>query len=268
MVRQQWLGGWAMTFTLEMLEYFLVILMRISGFIFTAPFFSLKNTPRRLKVGFSLGLALIIYTILPYEPLQYADVVGFAIVVAEETLAGVILGFLANVCYQVLGFAGQLIDTEIGLSMVNEFDPVTSSQVTITGTFYQYGVMLILMATYMHHYLIDALVDSFRLIPVGGVTVNPLIYNVAVKYIIDYCVLAFRIVLPIFAAMLIVNTILAIMAKVAPQMNMFVIGIQLKVLVGLAVMLVIIELLPGVAEMLFDEMLELMRLAASYMGEI
>lgn len=253
-------------FTLEMLEFFLVILIRISGFVYTAPFFSLKNTPRMLKTGFSVGLAIIIFMTVPYEPLQYSGVVGYAILIVEEALAGIILGFLANVCYQVLGFAGQLIDTEIGLSMVNEFDPVTSSQVTISGTFYEYGVMLILMVTYMHHYLLEALVDSFKLIPVGGLTINPLIYNVAVKYILDYFVLAFRIVLPVFAAMLIVNTILAIMAKVAPQMNMFVIGIQLKVLVGLAVMLIVIELLPGVAGFLSDEMMELMRLAVSYFG--
>lgn len=255
-----------MMFTLEMLEFFLIILIRISGFVYTAPFFSLKNTPRMLKTGFSVGLAIIIFMTVPYEPLQYSGVVGYAILIVEEALAGIILGFLANVCYQVLGFAGQLIDTEIGLSMVNEFDPVTSSQVTVTGTFYEYGVMLILMVTYMHHYLLEALVDSFKLIPVGGLTINPLIYNVAVKYILDYFVLAFRIVLPIFAAMLIVNTILAIMAKVAPQMNMFVIGIQLKVLVGLAVMLIVIELLPGVAGILFDEMMDLMRLAVTYIG--
>ena len=106
-------------FTLEMLEFFLVILIRISGFVYTAPFFSLKNTPRMLKTGFSVGLAIIIFMTVPYEPLQYSGVVGYAILIVEEALAGIILGFLANVCYQVLGFAGQLIDTEIGLSMVN-----------------------------------------------------------------------------------------------------------------------------------------------------
>lgn len=255
-----------MNFTVEQFEFFLVILVRITGFVYTAPFFSLKNTPRNLKTGFSIALAIIIFTTIPYQPLVYTGVIGYAIMVLEEALAGIILGFLANVCYQILGFAGQLIDTEIGLAMVNEFDPVTSSQVTISGTFYQYGVMLMLMVTYMHHYLLDALVDSFKLIPVGGVDFNPMIYNVAVKYIIDYCVIAFRIVLPVFAAMLIVNTILAIMAKVAPQMNMFVIGIQLKVLIGLAVMLIVVELLPGVSGLIFDEMMDLMRMAVPYLG--
>ena len=106
--------------------------------------------------------------------------------------------------------------------------------------------------------------DSFEIIPIGGVVINPLIYNVGLRYIVDFFIIAFRIVLPIFAAILIVNAILAIMAKVAPQMNMFVIGMQLKVFVGFTVMLVVVQLIPSVADMIFDEMFELMRLAVSY----
>jgi len=252
-------------FTIQQLEFFIVMLIRITGFVYTAPFFSLKNSPHSVKVGFSVMLSIIIFMVTPYEPLSYGGVVGYALVVVENLVAGLMLGFLANVCYQIIGLAGHLIDMEIGFSMVNEFDPVTSSQVTVSGTFYEYAVMLILMVTYLHHYLLDALIDSFKLVPVGGITFNPLIYNVGLKYIVDFFVLAFRIVLPVFGALLIVNSILAIMAKVAPQMNMFVIGMQLKVLVGLVVMLVVIELLPGVAEFIFDEMFELMRLGMSFL---
>lgn len=251
--------------TIEQLEFFFVILMRISGFIFTAPFFNLKNTPFRIKVGLSLGLAIVLFYVIPYEPLVYTGTIGYALLVVEETLAGIVLGFTANICYQILGFAGQLLDLEVGFSMVNEMDPVTSAQVTVSGNMYSYAVMLMMMVTYMHHYLLDALIDSFTVVPIGGVSFNPLIYSVAVKFIADYFVIAFRIILPVFAAMLIVNTVLAILARVAPQMSMFVIGIQLKVLVGLAVMIVMIKMLPGIAELIFGEMLEVMREAISYL---
>ena len=253
-------------FSLQQLEFFLIILIRISGFVFTAPFFSLKNSPRTSKIGLTLLLSLVLFQVTPYEPLEYIGVVGYAVVVAENLLAGLLLGYLANVSYQIISLAGHLIDMQIGFSMVNEFDPVTSTQVTVTGTFYEYAVMLILMVTYLHHYLIDALIDSFKVIPVGGVVINPLIYNVGLKYIVDFFIIAFRISIPIFAALLIVNAILAIMAKVAPQMNMFVIGMQLKVFVGLAVMLIVIQLIPTVGEMIFDEMFELMRAAVSYLS--
>lgn len=254
-----------MSITLEQLEFFFVIIVRISGFIYTAPFFGLKNVPMRVKIGLSVGLAVIMFYVLPYEPLVYSGTIGFAILVAEEMLAGVILGFFANITYQILAFAGQLLDMEVGFSMVNEIDPVTSAQVTVSGNMYSYAVMLMMMITYMHHYLLEALIDSYTMVPIGTVTVNPLIYSVGVKFLADYFVLAFRIVLPVFAAMLIVNTVLAILARVAPQLSMFVIGIQLKVFVGLAVMVIMIKMLPGIAELIFDEMLEVMREAIAYL---
>ena len=207
---------------------------------------------------------MIMYNVIPYERLEYTGVVGFALLVAGETLAGVILGFFANIVYQVLAFAGQLLDLEIGFSMVNEMDPVTSAQVTVSGNFYSYAVMLLMMITYMHHYLFEALIDSFTAVPIGAVSFNPLIYSVAATYMGEYFVLAFRIILPIFAAMLIVNTVLAILAKVAPQMSLFVIGIQLKVLVGLTVMVIMIRMLPGIGELIFGKMMEIMRDAISY----
>ncbi len=254
-----------MNFTLEQLEFFLAILVRITGFIYTAPFFGLRNVPFRVKTGLSMGIAIIMFYSIPYTPLSYSGTIGFAVVIAGEVLAGVILGFLANICYQILAFAGQLMDMEIGFSMINEIDPVTSAQVTVSGNLYSYAVMLMLMVTYMHHFLLDALIDSYVIVPVGGVSVNPLIYNVAVNLMPQYFIIGFRIILPVFAAMLIVNTVLAILAKVAPQMSMFVIGIQLKVIIGLAVMVVMIKMIPGISEFIFDKMMEVMREAISYL---
>lgn len=253
-----------MSVTLQQLEFFLMIVVRMSGFIFTAPFFGLRNVPLRIKTGLALAMAVVMFYVLPYEPLEYAGVIGFALVVVEETLCGLILGFVANICYQILAFSGQLLDMEIGFSMVNEMDPVTSAQVTVSGNLYSYAVMLMLMITYMHHFLLDALIDSYALVPLGKVSINPMIYSVVVKLIGEYFVLGFRIVLPVFAAMLIVNSVLAILARVAPQLSMFVIGIQLKVFVGLAVMVVMIKMIPGIASLIFDKMLEVMREAVAY----
>jgi flagellar biosynthetic protein FliR len=84
-------------------------------------------------------------------------------------------------------------------------------------------------------------------------------YRLMVDFIINYFIIAMRIVLPIFAAILMVNTVLGILAKVAPQMNMFVIGMQLKVLVGLFVFYLIIGLTPSVADYIFNEMMDMLR---------
>lgn len=248
-----------MSVSMLQLEFFIVIFVRITGFLFTAPFFGMRNIPRRVKTGFAVFMALILYAVLPYEELEYTGTIGYAILLMQEVLAGAILGFVANLCYQILAFVGQLVDMQIGFSMVNEFDPITSSQVTITANLFSYGVMLVLFVTYMHHFLLQAFVDSYQMIPVGKAGLNPLIYQSMVQFITDYFVIGFRITLPVFASILIVDSILAILAKVAPQMNMFVVGLQLKVLAGLFAIVVMINLLPGIADFIFTEMIDMMR---------
>ena len=243
-----------MTFTIENFEFYLLILVRITGYVFTAPFFSLKNVPIRIKAGFSIFLAAILLYTVPYTTPEYSTVIGFAVLIVKEALAGAIMGLFANIAYQIIAFSGQFIDMEIGFSMVNVFDPTTNIQTTITSNLYGYLVLLVMFITNLHHYFIRAIVDSFQLIEIGKVSFSPNLYQLMVGFITDYFIIGFRIVLPVFAAILIVNTLLAILAKIAPQMNMFVVGMQIKIFVGLIVLAVIMELIPGVADAIFNEM--------------
>ena len=254
-----------MTFTVENLEFFLAVAMRIAGFVFLAPFFSNSSMPQRAKLLLSFSVALICYFVIPQEPLQYHGVIGYAGIIIAEAIAGMILGLFANFAVQILSFAGQVADMEIGFSMVTQFDPTNNMQVTVTSNILTYAVMLTMVATNMHLYIIRAVVDSFLLIPVGNVKFSPFFYQGFLKFMLDYMILAFRIILPVFAALLVVNTILAVLAKAAPQLNMFVIGYQLKIFVGLAVLTVMMLFLPSISEIIFDEMMTLLKMAAAYM---
>lgn len=254
-----------MTFTIENLEFLLAILVRVAGFIMTAPFYGLKNIPQRAKLLLSIAVAVVVFCVLPYEPLQYQGVIGYAALILMEAVAGMILGLFANLAYYVLQLAGQLADMEIGLSMVTEIDPTSRMQVTITSSLLSYAVMLTMVATNLHLLVLRAVIDSFTLVPVGGVRLAPNLYESYLGFLLDYMVLGFRIVLPVFAAMLVVNTVLGILAKAAPQLNMFVIGYQLKIFVGLAVLTLMILNLPGISDTIFDKMIEMMRTAVAYM---
>ena len=99
-----------------------------------------------------------------------------------------------------------------------------------------------------------AFVDAYKVIPIGRAVVNANTVNVIADFLGNYFLIAMRLMLPIYATMLLVNAVLGVMAKVAPQMNMFVVGIQLKLLVGLAVMVLMMAMLPGVANYLTKEM--------------
>ena len=165
-----------------------------------------------------------------------------------------ILGFMCNLCFYIINFAGQLIDMELGLSMANMFDPATNVQVTVTGNIYNYFVMLMLVVTNMHYYIIRAIFDSFSYFNVGKAVFRTSLKEIMVDFVANYFLIAVRIVLPIFCCMLIINVVLGVLAKAAPQMNMFVVGIQIKVLVGLILLLILVQTIPSVSDFIFSEM--------------
>lgn len=243
-------------FSIYTFEYFLMILVRVASFVFIAPFFGMNNTPNRVKIGLSALIAIILYqTVLPKEPLEYSGVIEFAIIVLKEGITGLLIGFAANICNSIVLLSGKIIDMEIGLSMMDVFDPTSNSQTGITGQFYNYLVMMLLIITNMHHYILRALVDSYQVIPVNGTVFQwDHLLGTMTTYMTDLMVIGFRIVLPIFATSMILNCILGVMAKVSPQMNMFAVGIQLKILLGLGIMFLTIGLLPSISNFIFIEM--------------
>ena len=113
--------------------------------------------------------------------------------------------------------------------------------------------MLILVISGLHRYIIGAIVETFKVIPLGGVVFRAKIYDIVIDFMSDYFVIGFRIALPVFAATLLLNCVLAILAKVSPQMNMFVVGMQLKIFVGIFVILVTISMLPSVSNFIQNE---------------
>ena len=142
---------------------------------------------------------------------------------------------------------------DIGISMAQLYDPTTRMQVGIMGNFYYYMMMLLLIISGMHQYLVSAIVETYRVIPIGGVKFGAGIYTGIIGFVSDFFVIGFRIALPVFAAILMLNCVLAILAKVSPQMNMFVVGMQLKIFVGIFVILFTISMLPSVSNFILDE---------------
>jgi flagellar biosynthetic protein FliR len=228
-------------------------------FVFIAPFFSLNNTPARVRVGISIFTSILLFGALtPASSPVYDTLLGYTGMVLKEAITGLLLGFGANVCTSIVNFAGSIVDMETGLSMVSLMDPTNNQYTSISGVLYQYSFMLMLLVTGMYRYLLGALADSFLLIPVNGAIFHmDYLLESVVQFLGDYLVIGFRICLPVFCVSMLLNAVLGILAKVAPQMNMFVIGIQLKVLTGLGVLFVTAGMLPGAADFVFQQMKQL-----------
>ena len=243
------------TFTYADLEYFLLVLVRITCFVYAAPFFSMSNTPRMIRIGFSIFLSYLVFTGVERNEVVYSTLLGYAVIVMKEALTGFLIGWGAQICSTVTSLAGSIADMEIGISMVSLMDPATRQQATFTGVFYQYIFTLFLMITGMYQYLLLALIDIFTLIPVNGaVFKTEALLESVTTFMGNYLVMGFRIILPIFCTMILLNSILGILAKVSPQLNMFAVGIQLKVLIGLGILFLTVRMLPSAADYVFEGM--------------
>lgn len=254
------------SFSLYDLEYFLLILCRVTAFVYVCPFFGTRGVPNRVKIVFSIFTSLLLYqTLTPAANMvTYTNVMGYALIVIKETVAGLLLGYGAMMCTTIVNFAGSVADMETGMSMATLMDPTTNQNTSITGVLYQYAFMLCMIASGMYRYLLGALADSFVLIPVNGAVFHGvLILDAMVEFMSRYILIGFRIILPIFCVILLLNAVLGVLAKVAPQMNMFAVGMQLKVIVGLSVLFFSMGMLANAADFIFEEMKEMI---SSFVG--
>lgn len=249
-----------MKFTLDYMEYAILVFARISMVMVMAPFFNNTNVPRRIKVAIAFFLSVVVMNTVDYTAVSYDGAMGYSILLLKEAITGLLIGAASGFCMYILNFSGNMVDMEIGFAMAMEMDPTTSAQTTITATLFSAVFMLIFIANDMHYYIVKAVCDSYKMIPIGGAKLNPFLYQIFTQYIVDYFIIGFRIILPIFSCILVVNVVLGILAKVAPQMNMFVIGMQLKIFIGLALLYILMSFLPGITDFIFDEMQKMTKL--------
>ncbi len=245
-----------MNFTVENMEFYLMVLIRISAFVVAAPFFNYSTIPHPMKAAISIMLTVIMIQILPVVKLSYTGVVGFSVLALKEMIVGLILGFMCNACFYIVNFAGQIIDMQMGLSMANMYDPTTNVQISVTGNIYNYFIMLLLVVTNMHYYIIRAITDSFSSFNVGQAVFREGLHTIMIDFMGNYFLIAMRIVLPVFCCTLLVRVILGVLTKAAPQMNMFSVGMQIEVLVGVILLILLVQTFPAVADFIFSQMKE------------
>lgn len=250
-----------MSFTISTLtlEAFLLVLVRVACFISIAPVFGHNSLNTRMKISIAFFVSLILYQVVDVSLPVYSDVLGYSTLVLEEALVGLLLGFVAGLSMKALAIAGEFIDREIGFSMATTFDP-NQGMVTITGELYDKIVCLVIMISNLHYYILSAAAQSFELVPVGRIVLNPdLIYTSLIQFIVQVFMIGFRIAMPVFLGATMLNVILGVLAKSSPQMNMFAIGMQLKVFIGLFLLAVCIMFVPNIANYIMERMRDMIQ---------
>ena len=244
------------SFSIYHLEYFLAVLVRVMGVMAFAPIFGNTLTvTRRVRLFLGIAVSLAIVGAHPYTPLGYTTFLGYTVILIKELIVGITMGFMANITLTIVNMAGQFIDREMGFSMVSNFDQTFNTETTITAEFYSMLVMIVMLVSHMYYFILSALADSFELIPLGSVLIDSgKLYNTMISYMTNYFVIALRISIPVLIVIMLLNVILGVLAKTAPQMNMFVIGIQLKIFCGFTVLMIVITFIPNVTDFIYNQM--------------
>lgn len=237
------------------LEAFLMVLVRIACFVAIAPVFGHKSINARLRVLIAACITLTVFTVLDPEMPEYDSVFGFTFLMLKEAAVGLSLGFVSSLVMAIISMAGEFIDREIGFSMAQSFDMNTGAMTTITANLYDKLIYLIILITNLHFYILKAIVRSFEVVPLGNFKMNmPILYTQVVGFIVEFFVIGFRIAMPIFIAATILNIILGVMTKSSPQMNMFAVGIQMKIILGMMALAIMIMFVPNITNYIMEKM--------------
>ncbi len=237
------------------IDIFLVIFIRIIAFFIVLPVVSGRNIPTTGKIILSVSIAYLLFKSEIVTSVNYHDtVVGYFMLLIKEFFIGFTMGFVVFLIFNIMYFAGQLIDYQIGFSMVNVFDPISQIQVPIVGNMLYLIASVLFIQTGGFHTFIFAMANSFTEIPIGSAMIveNQQLLLYIVGLLVDFFVISFKLALPIVGSILIIDVALGILVKAVPQMNVFVVGMPLKVLAGF---ILLYFLIPSIVEF-FDVIYE------------
>lgn len=240
----------------QRMDLFFLIFARITGFFISVPVFSQRQVPLVAKVGMSFFLTFILLPLMGQVSILLPTKLGFfVIVLGGEMLVGIAIGFISSLLFSVMQMAGQLIDMQIGFGMVNVLDPNSGTQVPLVGNFNHLLAMLIFLIINGHHQLILSLYKSYEVIPLMGVGLSNEVLGNLIAVSGKLFVISFKIAAPVIGAILIADVAFGIMARTVPQMNIFVVGIPAKILIGLFIIFLSIPLFVSLLPEFIDNMM-------------
>ncbi len=228
----------------EQFALFFLVLARISAFFAVGPPFAIPGVPGPVKVAMSVAVAAIVFPLVSPETAVYPED-GWAYIFAlvRETLVGLAVGFTASLMLSALVFAGSLIDIHIGFFMSSIFDPVSGSMAGIMSRFMHLLGLAVLLAFNGHHMIIAALARSYALVPVNTAQAGGESALYLIKVFAHMISIGVQIAAPLIAVMLVIDITLGLLARTAPQINVFMLGFPIKIIFGLVTLSVMVPVL-------------------------
>lgn len=250
----------------ERLTLFFYILTRMSGFVLFSPILGRRGIPGIVRAGLTLVLAITVTSFTPGGASMPSHLLQFALTLFWELAIGFFLGFIMQLFFYIPMLAGEIIDTQMGFTMGKIYDAGSQVSMSVTSTLLNIFMFLLFFAANGHHTLLRILLTSGSVAPFGQITIGADASWAIAELFVSCTLLAVKLALPVLAAELMGQVGMGILMKAIPQINVFAINIELKVVIGLVMIMLLItpfsEFLLAAEVQMLSSMQDLLRLTA------
>ncbi|MEW5924162.1 MAG: flagellar biosynthetic protein FliR [Candidatus Zixiibacteriota bacterium] len=228
-----------LTFGTAKLQVFLLILFRSAGLFLISPIFGHRSIPVLIRAGLSILLAVILIPLVPADQMPVVESVWLlAALAVKEMLVGFIIGLLFSLLFVGVRIAGNIVGYQIGLIIANVFDPETNSQNSVIGEFWYVLAILIFLTIDGHHAILSAFSDSYKLVPVGVFNFSGPAGEQLIRLSAYAFTIGIKLAAPVIITLFLTEVALGVVARTVPQMNIFIVGIPVKIGIGLFILAV------------------------------
>jgi len=238
----------AFAVSLDQIQYYLLMFTRVITMLALMPVFGASYVPVQVKAALGLLLTSVLFSLqlaagLPDFPGAFT--LGlFAVSVIKEALVGLAIGFATTFLFAAVQFAGRMVDTEMGLGFVETTDPITGEASTVLGQFQVILFTIMFLLFNGHYFMLITVQKSFDLIPLFAANFPAVpMTDLATKMTADIFILGLKLAAPVFVVLFMTQIALAIVARTVPQMNIFFVGLPLKIGIGMGTMIVVLPML-------------------------
>lgn len=239
---------------LERFSLFWLVWARVSGFAFAAPVLGNRAVPVAVRVGIALLFSLALMPIVAIPPSGVPQgLAAYVAAFAGDLVMGLAMGFLVALVLASAQVAGQILDAETGLNLMNIIDPVFGQPLPLLGNLFQLLAALVFLVIDGHHMVLAVLAESFRQVPAGMGLLTPEASAFGIQQVSWMFLAAVRVAAPVLGALFLVTVAMAFLARTAPQLNVFMLSVQAKLAVALFMLAVAVPVCVAAIWGLFPE---------------
>jgi flagellar biosynthesis protein FliR len=238
---------------LNQFQIFLVCTARVAGFISAIPVYFGTQTPVRIKAALIFAISLLLFPVLsPTLPKLDLNPTSLFLLTLNETILGLILGLMARLIFTTVEFGGTIIGYQMGFAAANVFDPQHQNQISLISQFQNVFAILLFVALNGHHIFIKTAAKSYQLLPPGHLDIS----GPAIPYLMDLTsrmfMLGVQFSAPVLAVLLLSGLILGILARVFPQLNVFMLSFPLNIGISFVVIALTLDMVASLLRREFD----------------